>query len=178
MTTTQERPAAPAPAEQTSPASAPEPVGTVHIVDPSPLNWLFITWNTMEEPIRVDEDGRVVHALAESHRWVDDRTLEMTIRTGVRFQDGSPCTSHSIKQNFEEMQRWPVPHPPGTWLNFPVTTRVDCPDDQTIVFRFPEPDGLAIAKFRGFHVASPGFWEGPDAPGFGYKKFGSGDGHW
>jgi hypothetical protein len=22
------------------------PVGTVHVVDPHPLNWLFITWNT------------------------------------------------------------------------------------------------------------------------------------
>ena len=33
----------------------PEPVGTVHVIDPSPLNWLFITWNTMEEPIRIDD---------------------------------------------------------------------------------------------------------------------------
>ncbi len=26
------------------------PVGTINVVDPNPLNWLFITWNTMEEP--------------------------------------------------------------------------------------------------------------------------------
>jgi hypothetical protein len=31
---------------------------------------------------------------------------------------------------------------------------------------------------RGFHIASTAFWKGPDAPGFGYKKFGSGEGHW
>jgi hypothetical protein len=30
------------------------PIGTVHVVDPHPLNWLFITWNTMEEPVRTD----------------------------------------------------------------------------------------------------------------------------
>jgi hypothetical protein len=23
------------------------PVGTVNVVDPHPLNWLYITWNTM-----------------------------------------------------------------------------------------------------------------------------------
>ena len=40
------------------------------------------------------------------------------------------------------------------------------------------PDGLAIGKFRGFHIASSAFWNGKDAPGFGYKKFGSGEGHW
>ena len=27
-------------------------------------------------------------------------------------------------------------------------------------------------------IASTAFWKGPDAPGFGYKKFGSGEGHW
>lgn len=44
------------------------PAGTIHVVDPSPLNWLFITWNTMEEPIRVDQDGRVVPALSKDAR--------------------------------------------------------------------------------------------------------------
>ncbi len=24
-----------------------EPIGTVHVVDPSPLNWLYITYNTV-----------------------------------------------------------------------------------------------------------------------------------
>ena len=88
------------------------PVGTVYVYDPSPLNWLFITWNTMEEPIRVDEDGRVVNALATEARWLDDRTLEMQVRSGVRFQDGQPFTAHNIKENFDEMQRWIAPHPP------------------------------------------------------------------
>src|SRR5207249_2889007 len=51
----------------------PAPVGTINIVDPSPLNWLFITWNTMEEPIRIDEDGRTVFALAESADWPTEK---------------------------------------------------------------------------------------------------------
>src|SRR5437588_8979358 len=95
------------------------PVGTIYVYDPSPLNWLFITWNTMEEPIRVDQDGRVVNALATDARWPDDHTLELDVRRGVRFQDGEPFTAHNIKQNFDEMQRWIAPHPPGSWLNFP-----------------------------------------------------------
>ncbi len=154
------------------------PRGTVHVVDPSPLNWLFITWNTMEEPIRIDEDGRVVYALAESSSWIDDRTLELVLRKDVRFQDGQPFTAHDIKLNFDEMQRWAAPHPPGTWLNFPQSSTTEVVDDHTIRFRFPGPDGLAIGKMRGFHIASKAFWEGPDAPGFGYKKYGSGEGHW
>jgi hypothetical protein len=50
-----------------------------------------------------------------------------------------------------------------------------CPDDYTVRFEFPEPDGLALAKFRGFHIASTRFWE---EEGFGYRKYGTGEGHW
>ena len=152
-----------------------EPRGTIHVVDPSPLNWLFITWNTMEEPIRVDEDGRVAFALATDTRWSDDTTLELSLREGVSFQDGERFTAHSLKQNFDEMQRWAAPHPPGTWLNFPPESVCEVVDDHTVRFRFPEPDGLAVGKFRGFHIGSSAFW---NDPGFGYGKFGSGEGHW
>ena len=158
--------------------TAPAPVGTINIVDPSPLNWLFITWNTMEEPVRTDHDGFTVMALAEDAAWRDEVTLEVTVREGARFQDGEPCTAHSIKQNFDEVQRWAAPHPPGTWLNFPPESVAEVVDDHTIRFHLPGPDGLAIGKFRGFHIASSAFWNGKDAPGFGYKKFGSGEGHW
>ncbi len=151
------------------------PVGTIQVVDPSPLNWLFITWNTMEEPIRVDQDGRVVPALATDARWLDEHTLELKLRTGVRFQDGEPFTAHNIKQNFDEMQHWAAPHPPGTWLNFPPESVCEVVDEHTVRFRFPGPDGLALGKMRGFHIASSAFWR---EQGFGYAKFGSGEGHW
>lgn len=151
------------------------PVGELHVVDPSPLNWLFITWNTMEEPIRVDEDGRVAFALATDARWSDERTLELDLREGVRFQDGEPFTARNVKQNFDEVQRWAAPHPPGTWLNFPPESVAEVVSDHRIRFRFPRPDGVAIGKMRGFHIASPSFWH---EHGFGYKKTGSGEGHW
>ncbi len=40
---------------------------------------------------------------------------------------------------------------------------------------FPEPDGLVLGKFRGMHVPSTRFWE---EEGFGYRKNGTGEGHW
>ena len=30
----------------------------VTVVDPSPVNWFWVTWNTMEETVRVDSNGR------------------------------------------------------------------------------------------------------------------------
>ncbi len=61
------------------------PVGTVNVVDPHPLNWLYITWNTMEEPVRTDEKGNIVGAAMEDSFW-EDATLVVKVREGVRFQ--------------------------------------------------------------------------------------------
>jgi hypothetical protein len=35
-----------------------EPRGTVRVVDPNPLNWLYITYNTVEEAVRVTKEAR------------------------------------------------------------------------------------------------------------------------
>lgn len=150
------------------------PVGTVNVVDPHPLNWLYITWNTMEEPVRTDEQGNIVGAAMEDSFW-EGATLVVKVREGVRFQDGTTLTAHSVRRAFDEVQKWKAPHPPGTYLNFHPDTTVDVTDDYTIRFNFPEPDGLALAKFRGFHIPSERFWE---EEGFGYRKLGTGEGHW
>lgn len=151
------------------------PAGTVHVVDPHPLNWLYITWNTMEEPVRTDEKGNIVGAAMEDSHW-EGATLVVKVREGIRFQDGTTLTAHSIRRAFDEVQKWKAPHPPGTYLNFHPDTTVDVTDDYTIRFEFPEPDGLALAKFRGFHIPSERFWT--EGGGFGYRKLGTGEGHW
>lgn len=150
------------------------PAGVVRVVDPHPLNWLFITWNTMEEPVRTDERGRIVGACMEDSWW-EGSSLVVRVREGVRFQDGERLTAHSIERAFREVQKWRAPHPPGTYLNFHPETGVEVTDERTIRFDFPEPDTLALAKFRGFHSPSTRFWE---EEGFGYRKYGTGEGHW
>jgi ABC-type transport system substrate-binding protein len=151
------------------------PVGTIHVVDPNPLNWLFITWNTMEEPVRTDAEGHLVGAAMEDSRWVDETTFEVTLRQGIRFQDGEEFNTRSFERAFVEVQQWKAPHPPGTSLNFHPDTRLEIVDDYTVRMIFPEPDGTILGKFRGFHLASTRFW---DEIGFGYQKLGTGEGHW
>ncbi len=151
------------------------PVGTVNVVDPNPLNWLFITWNTMEEPVRTDERGHIVGAVMEDSRWLDETVFEVDVRRGVRFQDGENLTANSVKRAFDEVQRWKAPHPPGTSLNFHPDATAEVVDDYTVRINFPEPDGLVLGKFRGMHVPSTRFWE---EEGFGYRKNGTGEGHW
>ena len=154
--------------------AAAEPAGTIHVVDPHPLNWLYITWNTMEEPVRTDEKGRLSNSALEDAYWVDGNTIELKLREDIRFQDGTPFGSPNFERAFVETQKWKAPHPPGTYLNFDPETELEIVDRHTVRMRFPVPDGLVLGKFRGFHLPSDRFW---DEMGFGYKTLGSGEGH-
>ena len=147
----------------------------VIVVDTSPVNWLSVTWSTMEELVRVDKDGRTVPTLAESYSWIDDKTVEFKLRKGVAFQDGEPFNAKVLGKSFDEVQRWENPHPPGAFLNFAKQTKLDIIDDYTVRFTFPDADSASIMKFRGMHIASSRFWK---ELGFISKKGGNAEGHW
>ena len=152
-----------------------EPAGTLHVVDPSPLNWLYITYNTVEELVRVTRGGKIRPAAMRAYRWRDDRTLEVRVRPGERFPDGEPLTAATVKRSFDEQQRWQAPHPPGTHFNIDPRVRCEVASQRTVRFHLPEPDGLVIGKLRATHLMSTRFWE---EVGFGYARQGSGEGHW
>ncbi len=147
---------------------------TVTVVDPSPVNWLWITWNTMEEAVRVDYNGHTQPALAESWEWKDNQTLTLDMRDDAVFQDGSAFDPAVFKRSFDEVQKWENPHPPGAWLNFSKQASMETPDDDTVVFNTAMVDGTTITKLRGMHVGSQKFW---GQGGFNTAE-GSSEGNW
>lgn len=154
---------------------ASAPTGTIKVVDPHGLNWLYITYNTIEELVRVAPKGTVEPAAMRSYRWVDDRTLEVDVREGNRFHDGEALTAAAVKRSFDELMRWKSPHPPGTHFNLAPETRCEVTGEYQVRLHLPAPDGLALGKLRGMHIASTRFW---DSISFGYARNNSGEGHW
>ena len=152
-----------------------EPKGTIHVVDASPLNWLYITYNTVEELVRVSHNGTIKPAAMSTYRWVDDQILEVEIRGDEFFPDGEPLTAAIVKRSFDEQMRWHAPHPPGTHFNPHAGTTCEAVDDSTVRFHLAAPDGLMLGKLRATHIMSTRFW---DELGFGYKRNGTGEGHW
>lgn len=151
------------------------PTGMIYVVDPSPLNWLFVLFNIMEEPVRADRSGRITPNLAKSHRWTDSKTLEIQLHQDVSFHNGKAMRARNIKQSFDEMMRWIAPHPPGTWINHPPESTCHIVNPHTVRFHFPVPDGLAFGKFRAVHIGNAQFWQ---QLGFGYSTLGTGEGRW
>lgn len=151
------------------------PDNTVNVADFSPVNWLSVTWMTMEEADAVNLNGKTVHALADSWKWVNPTTLELKLRKDVKYQDGTPFTAKNLKTAFDKVNDWSQPHPPGKFLNWAKGSEAKIKDDYTLDIVLPEPDSAAFMKLRGMHVPSNAFW---DKLGFVDKKSGSANGHW
>ena len=146
----------------------PVPRGELHIVDKNPDNWVSMTFNVFEHLMEVGPEGKLVPRLAIAWRWLDDRTLEVTLRQGVKFHNGEAFDAAIVKLNWDEQSQLKQPHTIGSAMNFKPGSRVEVIDPQTVRFVFPEPDGGALAKITLMHMANRQF----------YRDVGWGTEHW
>src|SRR5919198_5771486 len=103
---------------------AQEPRGELRVVDKSPLNWASITFNVFEHLITLDKEGQLVPRLATGWRWLNDRTLEVTLRQGVTFHNGEGFDAEIVKLNWDEQKRLEQPFRGGEFMNFKTESRV------------------------------------------------------
>jgi len=140
------------------------PRGTLKVVD---LLWVAgsIASNYGETLMSLGHDGKHEPLLAESWKWVDERTIEFKLRRGVTFHNGEKFNSDVVKINWEAYKALQAPG--WGFLTIPDETALEILDEYTVRFTFPEPDGIALAKFGGFILTAPEF--------FGKHKFSEGN---
>ena len=146
----------------------PAPRGEVRVVDHHPANWQSITMNVFEHLVRVDPTGRRVPGLATGWRWLDDVTLEVKLRQGVRFHNGEVFDAEIVKLNWDENRKYNQPFGIGAFMNFPPRSRLELVDRHTVRFVFPEPDSAVFSRFSLLHMANRQF----------YRELGWGEKHW
>ena len=145
----------------------PTPRGELRIVDKSHTNWIWIAFNVLEHLIELDKEGKLVPGLATGWRWLDDRTLEVTLRQGVTFQNGESFDAEIVQLNWDENIRARQPHS-VEYLTFHPEARLEMVDRYTVWFRFPVPDGAALARLTALHMANRQF----------YREHGWGEKQW
>jgi ABC-type transport system substrate-binding protein len=136
----------------------PEPRGELRIVDKDPFNWVHITFNVFEHLIELDPEGRLVPGLATGWQWLDEHTLEMTLRQDVTFHNGERFDADIVKLNWDENLRLRQPHLAGEFLNFKPGARLEILDAYRVRFVFPEPDGGTLVKLLYMHLANRQFY--------------------
>ena len=133
------------------------PRGELRVVDTDPNNFAWIAWNIFDHLVEIDKYGKLVPGLATAWQWLDDRTLEMTLRQGVTFHNGEVFDAEIVKLNWEENTRLRQPHRSGTYMNFKPGSRLEIIDPHRVRFVFPEPDGGALARLVITHMANRQF---------------------
>ena len=137
----------------------PAPRGELRIVDSSSFNFVTVVNNVFEHLLDLEESGKPAPRLATGWRWVDDRTLEMTLRQGVKFHNGEPFDAAVVKLNWDENTRVQQPFRAGQFLTFKPGSRLEIVAPYTIRFHFPTPDGTALVKLSSMHIGSRQFHE-------------------
>jgi ABC-type transport system substrate-binding protein len=146
----------------------PTPRGELRIVDKHPLNWQWIVLNIFEHLVEFDKDGQLVPRLATGWRWLDERTLELTLRQGVKFHNGEVLDAEIVKLNWEENLRLKQPFVSGEFMNFKPGSRLEIVDPSTVRLVFPEPDGGALVRLLALHIGNRQF----------HRELGWGEKHW
>jgi len=149
-------------------AQVSAPRGELRIVDKNPANWAWIVYNVFETLMEVDLEGKLVPKLATGWRWLNERTLEATLRQGVKFHNGEVFDAEIVQLNVAESAKLRHPYYIGEFLLFNPGTKLEIIDPQTVRFLFPEPDGAALAKLSFLHMGSRQF----------HRELGWRKGHW
>ena len=145
----------------------PMPQGELRIVDKHPWNWVWITQNVFEHLMALDQHGTYVPRLATRWRWLDDRTLEVHLRQGVRFHNGEIFDAEIVKLNWDDNVRLQQPFSTA-FLTFKPGSALEIIDPYTVRFVFPEPDGAALVRLSVLHMANRQF----------YRELRWGEKHW
>lgn len=140
------------------------PKGELRYVFHAPV-FPLIRFNVTESLVSVDGSGKYIPRLAESWRWLDERTIEFKLRRGVKFHNGEEFNAHVVVTNWAEYRKNPL-NLYGA-LRIPQDTLVEALNEYTVTFSFPEPDGLALLKIQWFSQLAPeSFRKSAWTPGF------------
>src|ERR1700722_9504144 len=62
------------------------------------------------------QDGKVTPMLASAYSWgAGDKSLTFTIRSGVKFSNGTPLTANDVAYTFNLLKKYPALDLPGVW---------------------------------------------------------------
>jgi len=109
---------------------------------------LEITKNVLDTLVTMDANQKVYPALAT--RWEVDaeaKKFTFTLRSGVKFHDGSLLDSAAVKRSWERLLDPATKAITAVSLFGPVD-RIDAPDASTVVVTFKEPFPLFLTQIR------------------------------
>ncbi|MCL4426622.1 MAG: ABC transporter substrate-binding protein [Firmicutes bacterium] len=91
--------------------------------------------------------------LATSWRALDDKTWEFKLRQGVKFHNGEPFTSESVKVTIEKIldKSWQSHY----YTRFEMIDKIETPDDYTVILHTKQPSPILLLRMQGLLPMPP-----------------------
>ena len=117
----------------------------------------WITELVWDRLLRVGPDGLPKPWLAESYNWVDGTTLDVTIRKGVKWHDGTPLTSDDIIFSFTAPQGEKAPMYTPFVGNI---ASVESVGDNVVRFKLKDPSApFLVGTLAKVNIIPKAVWE-------------------
>jgi len=159
-------------------ARKPDPNTLVMIIESSPINLdprvavdsqsQRIDELLFDSLLRHDEHFQLQPSLAESWEIPDSLTYIFHLHHGVRFHNGQPLTARDVKWTFDSLLTGKLRSTKTS--TFAKVSRIDAPDDYTVIFHLKEPFAPLLWNLSGAAGIVP-YGSGED---FNRKPIGSG----
>ncbi|UUZ73172.1 ABC transporter substrate-binding protein [Polaromonas sp. P1(28)-8] len=107
---------------------------------------------------RLGPDGKPVPWAASGMKLVDDKTIDLTIRSGMRWHDGKPVTAEDVKFTFDYHKKWKAPFFLAALNN---VLAVELPSPNTVRIRLENPSAPFVSNVMATMFLLPKhIWEG------------------
>jgi peptide/nickel transport system substrate-binding protein len=109
----------------------------------------------------LDKD-ELTASLGVSREWISDVTLEIKLRTGVRFTNGEPFDAHAVKFNFDYQRQHNRGR--GVQVYMKNVREIQVVDPYTVRMILDEPDSILLQKIllgptAGWVIGAPRYME-------------------
>jgi len=103
----------------------------------------YATRHIYSNLVRLTEDNEFVGDLADSWEYIDDVTVEFTLKEGVKFHDGSTLTAEDVKFSLESQKESPKV---GHLVS--MIDSVEVKDDTHFVIHMNEPSNALVSSLN------------------------------
>lgn len=127
----------------------------------SAANARSLVWEPLFQLNTLRADQPPIPWLAKGYAWSDgNKTLKLTLQSGVVFSDGKPFSSEDVKFTFEMLKANPAANSGGT----PLPASIETPDANTVVMRFDGPQKANFVGIANQLIVPKHIWEGIKEP--------------
>jgi peptide/nickel transport system substrate-binding protein len=128
--------------------------------------------NIFDNLLTRDDSGKIVPQIAASWRYLDDNTIDFTIRSGVRFQDGSPLTVDDVAFSVRRITDPAFKSPQLSQFNSIVSA--EAIDRTTVRLKTKEPYPALLAQLVKLSIVPKAYVEKIGNEQFNLAPLGSG----